>query len=210
MEWIWEIAGFAVLVVAGLLIYLFRIPSIYTDRDRLIIQYSLVYRIMTLGMNINKTTIDRSSQMVVMDRRIMWLYSKQRVLYFEDLDHIDFSYKNADLPVGDTETNMQTARITYKVTLVDRDYVKYDVFSLTCSNITGSVSGETGDMTFLSGTYGDEARNLVDMMESYTGLNVGDRVYETQSDGMNTCPHCGQLTSKKKTTCLYCGEKLSL
>ena len=121
MEWIWEIAGFALLVVIGLLIYLFRIPGISTDRDRLIIQYSLIYRILTLGLNIKKTTIDKPNQMVVMDRRILWIYSKQQLLYFENLKSIDFSYKNSGFIMGDTEGKVQTSRITYNISLVDKN-----------------------------------------------------------------------------------------
>lgn len=209
MEWIWEIVGFAILVVIGLLIYLFRIPSIITDRDRLIIQYSIIYRILTLGSNIRKTVVDRPNQMVVMDRRILWIYSNQRVLYFEDLDHIDFSYKNSDLLVGNPDTNAQTARITYKVSLADKNYVNHEIFSLKSTSTSGIGPCENENIAFISDTYGDEARNLVDMLESYTGLSVGDRVYEPDSDAMNTCLHCGQMTSKNKKVCLYCGNDVS-
>lgn len=209
MEWIWEIIVSIALLIIGLLIYFFRVPRISTERDGLIIQHSIVYRMLTLFLNIKKTTIDRSHQMVVMDRRIMWICSNQKVLYFENLDHIDFAYKNTDLPVGDPDTNTQTSRITYGVSLVDKDHVKHDIFSFKSSNVTGSVYGDSGNTTYLSSTYGDEARNLVDLLKVYTGLDVGNRVYKTQNDTMNTCPHCGQKTSKKKSACLYCGKHLS-
>lgn len=209
MEWIWEIAGFALLVVIGLLIYLFRIPGISTDRDRLIIQYSLIYRILTLGLNIKKTTIDKSNQMVVMDRRILWIYSKQQLLYFENLKSIDFSYKNSGFIMGDTEGKVQTARITYNISLVDKNHVHHDIFSLKSSNLSGLAPGEFDDMSYFSGIYGDEARSLVDLVEGYTGLEVGRSLMDIQSSGLRECPHCGQMTSKRKDKCLYCGEEFA-
>lgn len=152
--------------------------SFKENRDSLIIEHSTFHKILTLGLYIKKVTIDKEHQMIIIDQRIAWAFNRNSVLYFEEMDHIDFSHSSR---VRRNYSNNSHRRyrgrrveVRYEVCVVDKNHQEHNLFTLSDSGRQGVMDSMIGsDSTSYVSGIGDEARHMVGLVESYTGLTIG-------------------------------------
>ncbi|MFO8100629.1 MAG: hypothetical protein R6U37_00455 [Dehalococcoidia bacterium] len=142
-------------------------------------------KIITLGAYDYIITIDADAEEMSLYRNLFWgLSEKEKKLTFKELSYIKYNYEREKGTDSQGNTHKKNQFI---ISFVSRKSEIYQVWA-------------TGKH--------DESLKFAEILQEYTGLNIGSPSSTPVIRGAIICPHCERSTPKRKTLCIHCGQPI--
>ncbi len=154
------------------------------DGGKLILKKTLK-RFITLGAYDYAVVIDADAEEMIFRSNLFWgLSKKQETLKFKELSYIKYDYeKNKH---RDSQGNLHKKN-QFIISFVSKRTDNYHIWA-------------TGKH--------DESLRFVEILQEYTGLNIGSPSSKPIIRGAMLCPYCERSTPKRKSVCIHCGKNI--
>lgn len=184
-------------------------PKVWRDGERLRVRTSTLLRCLSLFLHWRDVTIDPKWRRVEVETRTFWLFSSRRAIPFDDIEHIDYRYR--ELPTSWSWLYGSTDSVErYTIDLVLRDGEQVRVAA-----VTGEGSKSTGvggvilggdDLIDLRGAQQERSLALVDQLANVIGVPLGRQFLASGGRGSTrVCGACNRHMPASLSSCTYCG-----
>ncbi len=154
------------------------------DGGKLILSKKLG-RFITFGAFDYAVVIDADAEQVVFWHNFLWgLSKKQETIKFKELNYIKYNFWKDKH--RDSQDNLHKKN-QYIISFVNKRSDNYHIWA-------------TGKQ--------DKSLRFVEILQEYTGLNIGSPSSKPVIKGAMICPHCDRSTPKRKSVCIHCGENI--